>query len=103
MINHSNCDHPSTSGARAKCRRAQSDGSTPQRKKMNSAPREKVEKDDSADNYGQTPSRRDLECDNCGVERIAYKGTDPLTGIVKYVGEKCYYIVKRAADITPLD
>lgn len=51
----------------------------------------------------QTPRDRDMQCDNCGVERIAYRGTDPTDGIMKYVGDKCYYIVKRSDDITPLD
>jgi hypothetical protein len=51
----------------------------------------------------QTPSNPALCCDNCGVERIAYKGTDMLTGILKFVGEKCYYIVKNDPNTIPLN
>lgn len=45
-----------------------------------------------------------MQCDVCGVERIAYKGLDVLTGVTLYVGEKCYYMVKRDPDgAIPLD
>jgi hypothetical protein len=98
MINHTNCDHPSTSGARAKCRRQAAGDDSPKRKVMG-----KSEAKDKDDNYGQVPRDKWLECDNCGVERIAYKGTDPLTGILRYVGERCRYTIARSADITPLD
>lgn len=102
MINHSNCDHPSTSSARAKCRRqlaAGGEGKAP-RKKMGATPREPGGKDD---NYGQTPREKWMECDKCGVERIAYKGTDPVSKVLIYVGEKCYWYIKDAPDRSPLD
>ena len=94
MINHSNCDHPSTKSARAKCRRyLNADG---------------VEFTRSATMRGgglkgQVPRDKDKTCDNCGVERITLRGTDPMNGVLRYVGEKCSYILKQAADITPLD
>lgn len=101
MIDHSKCDHPRTSGARAKCRRGD-DPSAPKTKKMGRAPRESGS-GDKDDSYGQTPRERWMECDNCGVERITYKGTDALTNVLRYVGPKCLYTIKRAPDLTPLD
>jgi hypothetical protein len=44
-----------------------------------------------------------MECDNCGVERVDRRGTDVLTGVLRYVGPKCAYTVKRSPDLTPLD
>jgi len=99
MINHSNCDHESSRAARAKCRRGATQGDAPKRKVMG---REKREAGDT-DSYGQTPRDRDKQCDNCGVEKIAYRGTDPLTGILKFVGEKCEYIVRRSEDRLELE
>lgn len=96
MINHSNCDHPSTSSARARCRRQANGGTT------KATPKE-LDFTGSGGAKAQTPGRRDLECDNCGVERIAYRGTDPLTGVLRFVGERCYYTVKRSPDTIPLD
>lgn len=55
------------------------------------------------DRYGQTPRDRDKECVNCGVERITMRGTDPITGLLLYVGDKCSYMVRRSPDITPID
>ena len=98
MIDHSSCDHPSTSGARAKCRRAQN-GSAPKTKKMGATPR--TPKED--DSYGQTPRDRHMECDKCGVEKIEMRGTEPLTGILIYVGSKCSYYLKHADDVVLLD
>jgi hypothetical protein len=99
MIDHTNCDHPRTSGARAKCRRAAAGGDAPKTKVMGKKTRDP--KDD--DNYGQVPRDRHLECDNCGVERIAYRGTDPLTGILRFVGNRCLYTIARSDDLIPLD
>lgn len=98
MINHSNCKHPSTSGARSKCRKARAagteftaeEGATP-KVVGTRAPAEK-------DNYGQTPRDRDKQCDVCGVERIAWRGLDVISGIVLYVGQKCFYYVKADPD-----
>ena len=55
--------------------------------------------DDAPDTYGQVPRERWQECDNCGVERVAFRGTDPLTRVLRYVGPKCFYTIKRADDI----
>lgn len=99
-IDHSQCEHEKNSKARAKCRRAQAEGDAPPRRKviktgLGATPRS-VKDDD--DNYGQTPRDRDKQCMNCGVEKIEYKGTDPLSGLLLYVGEKCEYIVRRSLD-----
>ena len=101
MIDHSNCDHPSTSGARAKCRRANKQvGFFPPLFSLGPPPRAKKARqvDEDEDRYGQTPGRREDECHKCGVERIAYSGTDPITGIVLYVGERCRYYIRGAED-----
>lgn len=63
--------------------------------------RERQEKED--DKYGQTPRDRDKECDKCGVEKIEYRGTDMITGILIYVGEKCRWYIKDADDLTALE
>lgn len=52
--------------------------------------------------YGQTPNRRDLECVKCGVERMEWKGTDPLSGVLLFVGPKCLWYIKNAPDLTEL-
>lgn len=58
----------------------------------------KKERQDKDDSYGQTPRDKDKECHVCGVERIEFRGTDPLTGLLLYVGERCSYMVKRSDD-----
>lgn len=63
----------------------------------------KKESSEKDDNYGQVPREKWMECDNCGVERISYRGTDPLTNVLRYVGSKCLYTIQRAPDLTPLD
>ncbi len=107
MINHSNCDHPSTSGARAKCRRAKA-GSTPTKENAPSeggaTPKEvffgKAHHDPNRErNRGTTPRDKDKQCHICGVERIEFRGTDPITGILLFVGERCVYRIQRAADL----
>lgn len=50
----------------------------------------------------QTPRDKDKQCDNCGVEKIEYRGTDPLTGTLLYVGERCRYMIKRSNDLVVL-
>lgn len=71
---------------------------------MGATPREvnfgKAE-DDS--NYGQTPSRKEDECRVCGVERIAYRGTEPVSGMLLYVGDKCLWRIKNAEDLRPIE
>ena len=101
MIDHTNCDHPRTSSARARCRRLHTNGEEgAQRKKMGATPREPGSGGDGKpDNYGQTPRDKADECHKCGVERIAYRGTDSLTGILLYVGERCLYHIKNADDL----
>lgn len=98
MINHSNCEHEATSAARAKCRRAIAGGT-----KSRPATSTDVDFRGSGAKKAQTPRDRDKQCMNCGVERIVMRGTDPITGILYYVGERCEYIVRHAPDITPID
>jgi hypothetical protein len=97
MINHTNCDHPSTSSARGKCRKARAaggeykgTGATPKELDLSKAATSKFK-----DNYGQTPRDRDKQCDVCGVEKIAWRGLDVISGVVLYVGDKCFYMVKQ--------
>lgn len=103
-MDHSQCAHPRTSSARAKCRRGQIGFSAPL---YSLGPPPRVSKGkavkDEDDNYGQVPRERWMECDNCGVERIDRRGTDPLTGVLRFVGPKCAYTLKQADDVVPLD
>lgn len=94
MIDHSKCDHPRTSSARAKCRRGGGGSSTPRK----AASTKEVNFSGSGGAQGQTPRDRDKQCDVCGVERIAYFGLDVVSGVRLYVGERCYYMVKRDPD-----
>jgi DNA-directed RNA polymerase subunit M/transcription elongation factor TFIIS len=98
MINHSTCDHESTSSARAKCRRARANG-----KVHTSASTKQIDmRDGTPTGKAQTPRDRDKQCDNCGVEKIEYRGTDLLTQRLLYVGERCRYMIKRAPDFMVL-
>lgn len=54
------------------------------------------------DRYGQTPRDAWMECDNCGVEKIAYRGPNRVTRILRSVGERCKYTLD-PEEITPLD
>lgn len=93
MIDHTECDHPRTSGARAKCRRMmRGDDYTPRERSPRQPKKQKG-----------TPRDKDMQCDVCGVERIEIRGTDPITGVLISVGEKCSYMLKQSADITALD
>lgn len=100
MISHKDCAHPSTPSARAKCRRALQGGKP---KEVWHPPmvlpqgRASVKVLDD-DNYGQTPKDKSRECHVCGVEKIEFRGTDSLTGLLLFVGEKCKYMVKRSPD-----
>jgi len=100
MISHKDCDHLSTPGARAKCRRAKG-GATPKEVDLSKANRSRAK--DPDDNYGQVPRDRDKQCMNCGVEKIAWKGTDPLSNLLLFVGERCEYIVRRSLDKAPAE
>ena len=97
-IDHSNCDHASSSSARAKCRRELANGT-----KSPMASTRTINFKGTGAAKARTPRDRDKQCDNCGVERIAYKGTDPTNGILRYVGDKCEYIVRHAEDRVELD
>ena len=100
MIDHSKCEHPSTSGARAKCRRAQG-GATP--KEVDFTPRKKKgEDEEEEDRYGQTPRDKHMECVMCGVEKIQWKGTDPRTNLLLYVGSRCKHYIIASDDLTAL-
>lgn len=96
MIDHSNCDHPATSSARAKCRRAHRNGGEVKTKSRDTR---------RGDPTGRpaTPNDKADACDICGVERIVAKGTPPLEKRLLFVGAKCAYYLNDAPDITPLD
>ena len=98
MINHSNCSHDATSSARAKCRRAIKSGKSP-------VPPQNSDSEfrGSGNAKSKTPRDRDMQCDICGVERIEYRGTEMLTGLVYSVGEKCFYYIKDSEDLTILN
>lgn len=102
MISHKDCDHPSTSGARAKCRRAKG-GATPKQVDFSETGEKQGKRRGGNAEHGQTPRDRDKQCMNCGVERITWKGTDPITGLLLFVGERCEYIVRRSLDKAPAD
>ena len=96
MIDHSTCDHPRTSSARAKCRR-----------KMNgSTPKDATSKVVKEATYGvgksRTPANKADECHICSIERIEYSGTDAFTGLPVLVGDNCVWRVKRSPDFKVL-
>ena len=103
MISHKDCTHPSTPSARAKCRRAHAKGEVlepgfhPPLYSLGPPPKttERSRGEGRERNTGTTPKDRDKQCDVCGVERIKWRGTDILSGLVLYVGEHCFYMVKR--------
>lgn len=95
MISHKDCDHESTSRARAKCRRQQAGGSV---KEVDFSKAEKRSGGGKQPTNGQAPRDRENECDVCGVERVIAKGTDVLTGRTLYVGPKCQYMINGAED-----
>lgn len=115
MIDHSQCDHPSTSGARAKCRRARrQDGFHPPLYSLGPPPRQTASKKevwfgfahhdpDRERNRGTTPRDKDRQCVVCGIELIQFRGTDPVSGILLYVGERCYWRVKNAPDLQMIE
>lgn len=39
----------------------------------------------------------------CTVERICCKGTDPLTGQLLYLGERCMYRIERSEDFVEVE
>lgn len=100
MISHTDCEHPSTSGARAKCRRARSkgevhteEGFVPPLYSLGPPPKVGatalvLEKER---NRGRTPRDRDKQCDVCGVERIQVRGIHRWNNMLISVGEDCMY------------
>lgn len=98
-INHSNCDHPSTSSARSKCRRAHANG----HEVAQGASVKTVNFARGGAKKASTPRDRDKQCDICGVERIVMRGTPPVEGYMIFVGEKCAYYLNDALDIVHLD
>ncbi len=95
MISHKDCEHPSTPSARAKCRRAKAGGSV---KEVDFSRSERTSRGGGGGPRQQTPRDRDKQCMVCGVERIVWKGTDPLSGLILFVGERCEYMVRRSLD-----
>lgn len=95
MIDHTNCDHPRTSGARAKCRRAHRNGGETGTKGST----KEVDFSGGAGTKASTPRDKDMQCDVCGVERIELRGTDPINGVILSVGAKCSYMLKQSDDV----
>lgn len=97
MTNHTDCDHPKTSGARAKCRRARATGKEVD---FSSTPRRRVPKEPEP--YGafnsRTPRDKDRECTVCHCERITVRGTDYKTGLLLYTCDRCAWRIKGADD-----
>lgn len=104
MMDHTNCDHPRTSGARAKCRR-QNKAPWPHPPLYSLGPPPKaasvkeVDFRGSGGKSGQVPRDRDKQCDVCGVERVMLRGTPPIEQRILYVGEKCSYYLNDAPDV----
>lgn len=96
MIDHSQCDHPRTSSARAKCRRG-GGSSTPKK----ASPKD-VDFSGSGGAQSQTPGWKADECHVCGVERSEFQGTDAFTGLFVLVGEKCAWRVKRSDNFSAM-
>jgi hypothetical protein len=115
MIDHSQCDHPRTSGARAKCRRGQAQkGFGPPLWSLGPPPKKKASKKevwmglahhnpDRERNQGTTPRDRDRQCMVCTVELIQFKGTEPTSGRLLYVGERCLWRLKHAPDLQMIE
>lgn len=97
MIDHSQCDHPRTSSARAKCRRG--GGSTPRKK---ASEKEVDFSKGSGGAQAQTPGWKSDECHVCGVERMEFQGTDSFTGLFVLVGERCAWRIKRSEDFAAM-
>lgn len=94
MIDHSACEHERSPKARAKCRREKS-GATPKDVDFTStpSPRERKPKERKG-----APRDKSAECRVCGIEPIAWRGTDPLTGVLLYVGKDCEYYIRHSPD-----
>lgn len=96
MIDHSRCDHPSTSSARAKCRRAQARGdAVPQ----NGAAVKEVDFSGSGGAKSSTPRDKDRACMVCGVEPFTARGRDVVNDTMLYVGDRCFYMIQRDPDL----
>lgn len=106
MIDHSQCDHPRTSSARAKCRREKGGDSTPRKERVS---KKEVwfglahHNPNRERNRGTTPRDRDRECQVCHIEVIQFRGTEPTTGILRFVGERCLWRIKDAPDLRMIE
>jgi hypothetical protein len=111
MISHAQCDHPSTPGARAKCRRARSRGEvlapgfSPPLYSLGPPPRGATpqEVDFSKErNRGRTPRDRDKQCDICGIEKIELRGRHRWNDMLISVGEDCTYYLDPDQEVVAL-
>lgn len=112
MIDHSQCDHPSTPSARSKCRRARrKEGGEDVSRETSTKHASKKDtwfglahhNPDRERNQGTTPRDRDRQCHVCTVEKIQFRGTDPVSGILLYVGERCLWRIKNAPDLQMIE
>lgn len=92
MISHADCDHPNSSSARAKCRRARAKGEAhTEEGKVQEGATPVVVLEEKERNRGKTPRDRDKQCDICGVERIRVRGMHRWNGMLTSVGWDCHY------------
>jgi hypothetical protein len=102
VISHTDCDHPSTPSARARCRRARAKGEVlePDSSPQGATPKVIPEKER---NRGKTPRDRWKQCHVCGVERIVAQGKDRLRDLTLLVGEDCFYYLDPEQPIISLE
>lgn len=101
MISHAQCDHPSTPGARAKCRRARSKGEVHAEVQEEGATPKEVDFSKER-NRGRTPRDRDKQCDICGIEKIELRGRHRWNDMLISVGEDCTYYLDPDQEVVAL-
>lgn len=95
-ISHTQCEHPSTSSARAKCRRARAKGGV--HTEQGGASVVEVDFSKAETKKSSTPRDKERACMVCGVEPFTARGHDEVNGQYLYVGDKCFYMIKRDPD-----
>jgi hypothetical protein len=95
-MDHSKCDHPRTPAGRSKCRRA--NGVSTPRTKL--ATTRVLDLDDEKEDR---PADKARCCYNCGVRKIEWKGTIPVSGMFLFTCEKCKYLIVNAPDLQAIE
>jgi ribosomal protein S12 methylthiotransferase accessory factor YcaO len=96
MMNHTDCDHPATPAARAKCRRANGQHPTPRTPSATRTPKRKGPDPDSR------PADKGACCNNCQLRIRWVKGIDLISKREVEVCEKCSYLLDDRETITHL-